>query len=176
MPDKQEEIKVDEKLEDEEGLSAAVKRIEELEKELNNKTKILEEMKVQVKKFEDELSFKDKALEEKEHKEKSLEDRVLELETKITFLNEKKPILDKLLEADKSIDERQAKWLETQDVDYLTHKYEKAVENSKSQIVVKELEETAEEAKDKKIKEEQQIEKVSYEQFISQIGFKKERN
>ena len=133
-------------------------------------------MITKVKKLESDVSIKDKELEDKENKEKTLEDRVLELEGKIDFLSTKKPILDKLLEADSDIDKNQVEWLKAQELSYIEGRLEKAVKKAESQIVVKEIDQTAEEAKLEKEEEEKKLEKVSFETFTSQIGFKKERN
>jgi len=160
--EKNEEIKQTEIKEEEAKLSKALEKIKELEKELDGKTKSFEELNCKFEKL-------DKELEKKEDKEKSLEDRVLELGEKIKFLETKKPILDKLLEADSSIDEKQAEWLKTENVSYLKNRLEEAIKKSESQIVVTELEETAEKAHADKEEEEQKIEEVSYEKFISQI-------
>ncbi len=148
--------------EEEAKLSKALEKIVELEKELNSKTETLEEMESKLEKI-------DKELEEKDNKEKSLEDRVLELEDTIKFLEIKRPILDKLLEADSTIDESQAAWLKTENVSYLKKRLEDAIKKSKSQIHVKELQETAEDAQAEKDKEEIKVEEVSYEKFVSQI-------
>jgi DNA repair exonuclease SbcCD ATPase subunit len=145
--------------EEEAELSKALTKIEELEKELNSKTKTLEDLKTKSEKLDKEL----------EEKEKTLEERVLEFEAKIEFLENKKPILDKLLEADSDIDEKQVAWLKTESVDYLNKRLEEAQKRAESQIVVKELEETAEEVQAEGEEERQKIEDVSYEQFISQI-------
>ena len=160
--EKDEKIKPKETKEEEAELTNALGKIEELEKELNSKTKTLEEMKSKFEKM-------DKELEDKETKEKSLEQRVLEAESTIKFLETKKPILDKLLEADSSIDEKQAAWLKTEDVSYLKVKLEEALKKAESQIVIKEIGETSEDAKLEKEKEEGKIKEVSYEQFISQV-------
>ncbi len=162
-------LEKDEKIEPEKTKEEAVKlakalvKIEELEKELNGKTKTLEDIKSKQEKL-------DKELEEKENKEKTLEDRVLELDEKIKFLETKKPILDKLLEADTTIDENQVVWLKTENVSYLKKRLEEALKKAESHIVVTELGETAEKAKLEKEKEEEKIEEVSYEKFISQVG------
>ena len=156
------EIKKTKTKEEEAELSLALEKIEGLEKELNSKTKTLEEMESKLEKI-------DKELEEKDNKEKSLEQRVLEAESTIKFLETKKPILDKLLEADSTIDESQTAWLKTENVSYLKKRLEKALEKAKSQIVVTELGETAENAQAEKEKEEQEFEEVSYEKFVSQI-------
>jgi hypothetical protein len=162
LEEDEKKVKQTETKEEEDGLSEAQLKIEELEEELNGKTKTLEELTSKFEKL-------DKELEEKENKEKSLEDRVLELESTIKFLEIKKPILDKLLEADSTIDEKQAVWLKTENVSYLKTRLEEAVKKAESQIVVTELEETAEKAHTKKEEEETKVEEVSYEKFISQI-------
>ena len=157
-----EKIELEKAKEEEAKLSKALEKIKELEKELNSKTETLEEMKSKQEKM-------DKELEEKDNKEKSLEQRVLEAESTIKFLETKKPILDKLLEANSKIDESQAAWLKTQDVSYLKKRLEIALEEAKSQIVVTELEETAAKAQADKEQEEEEFEEVSYEKFVSQI-------
>ena len=153
--------------EEEEALNKALATIKELETELNSRTKTLEDLKVKVEKLESEVSIKDKELEDKE---KTTEERILELEDKIDFLETKKPVLDKLLEADSDIDKKQVKWLKGQDVSYIEGRLEKALEKAESQIVIKDLEETAGEAKLEKEKEEKKMEKVTYDQFTSHIG------
>ena len=152
---------------EEEALNKALATIKGLETELNSRTKILEDLKVKVEKLESEVSIKDKELEDKE---KTTEERILELEGKIDFLETKKPVLDKLLEADSDIDKKQVKWLKGQDVSYIEGRLEKALEKAESQIVIKDLEETAGEAKLEKEKEEKKMEKVTYDQFTSHIG------
>ncbi len=160
--EKNEKIIPKETKEDEVELSKALGKIEELEKELNSKTETLEGMKSKFEKM-------DKELEDKEIKEKSLEERVLEAENTIKFLETKKPILDKLLEADSTIDEKQATWLKTEDVSYLKRKLEEALKRAESQIHVQEIGDSAKQAQDEKEKEEEKFEEVSYEQFISQV-------
>jgi len=160
---KNEKIEPIEPEEDEVKLSKALEKIEELEKELNGKTKAFEDLNCKFEKI-------DKELEEKENKEKSLEDRVLELESTIKFLETKKPILDKLLEADSTIDEKQSAWLKTENVSYLKNRLEEALKKAESQIIVTELEETAEKAQAEIEKEKTKVEEVSYEKFTSQIG------
>ena len=147
----------------------ALETIKGLEVELNSKTKAYEELETKVIKLESEI-------EEKAKQEKTLEDRVLELESKIDFLSTKKPILDKLLEADSDIDKDQAEWIKTQKVSYIEGRLEKALKKAESQIVTQEIKESAEDAKLEKEEEEKKLEKVTFEQFTSQIGFKKERN
>jgi len=147
----------------------ALETIKGLEAELNSKTKAYEELETKVIKLESEIEEKDK-------QEKTLEDRVLELESKIDFLSTKKPILDKLLEADSDIDKDQAEWIKTQKVSYIEGRLEKALKKAESQIVTQEIKESAEDAKLEKEEEEKKLEKVTFEQFTSQIGFKKDRN
>lgn len=160
--EKKEEIKQTKIKEEEVKLSKTLEKIKELEKELDSKTKSFEELNCKFEKL-------DKELEKKENKEKSLEDRLLELESTIKFLETKKPILDKLLEADSSIDEKQSEWLKTENVSYLKNRLEEALKKAESQIIVTELEETAGKAHIDKEEEEKKVKEVSYEQFISQI-------
>ena len=162
---KMEDEKIDqtETKEEEAELSKALEKIKELETELNSKTITLEELNSKFEKL-------DKELEDKGNKEKSLEDRVLELDEKIKFLETKKPILDKLLEADSTIDKKHAAWLKTEDVSYLEKKLEEALKRAESQIIVTDLEETAEKAKADMEKQDEEFEKVTYDQFTSQIG------
>ena len=161
--EKDEKIKPTETKEEEVELSKALGKIKELETELNGKTVAFEELNSKFNKL-------DKELEDKENKEKSLEDRVLELGEKIKFLETKKPILDKLLEADSTIDKKHAAWLKTEDISYLEKKLEEAQKRAESQIIVTELEETAEKAQADMEKQDEEFEKVTYEQFTSQIG------
>jgi len=160
--EKEKQIIPKETKEEEAKLVKALEKIKELETELNSKTETLEVIESKFEKL-------DKELEDKKTKEKSLEERVLEAENTIKFLETKKPILDKLLEADPSIDEKQKAWLKTEDIPYLKQKLEEALKRSESQIHVTDIRETAEKAKAEKELEEQKVEDVSYETFISQI-------
>lgn len=154
--------------EEEAELEKALKTIKDLETDLNSKTKAYEDLKSR----QDEL---DKELEEKQTKEKTLEDRVLELEDKIEFLETKKPILDKLLEADSDIDKSQAEWIKSQEVSYIEGRLEKALKKAESQIIVQTTEETAEDAQLEKEKQDEELEEVTFDHFTSHIGLKKER-
>ncbi len=165
--DKPEVENKEEEAELEEKALKALETIKGLETELNSKSKAYEELESKVNKLESEIEEKDK-------QEKTLEDRVLELEDKIDFLSTKKPILDKLLEADSDIDEKQAEWIRTQEVSYIKTRLEDAVKKSESQIIVQTTEETAEEAQLEQEEEDKKLE-VTFDQFISQVGFKKER-
>jgi len=158
----------EEEAELEEKALKALETIKGLETELNSKSKAYEELKSKVSKLESEL-------EEKDTKEKTLEDRVLELESKIDFLSTKKPVLDKLLEADSDIDEKQAEWIKTQEVSYIEERLEKAIKDAESQIIVQTTEETAEDAQLEKDEEDKKLE-VTFDQFISQVGFKGTRD
>ena len=157
----------EEEAELEEKALKALETIKGLETELNSKSKAYEELKSKVSKLEKDIEDKDK-------QEKTLEDRVLELEGKIDFLSVKKPILDKLLEADSDIDEKQVVWLKTQEVSYIEERLEEAVKKAESQIIVQTTEETAEEAQLEKEEEDKKLE-VTFDQFISQVGFKETR-
>lgn len=159
--EKQIENKEEEAELEEEALKA-LKTIKGLEKELNSKTKAYEELKSKVDKLESEI-------EKKDDKEKTLEDRLLELEGKIDFLETKKPILDKLLEADSEIDEPQVEWLKAQKISYLEDRLEKAVKKAESKIITQEIEESAEDAKLEKKEEDKQLE-VTFDQFIRDVG------
>jgi len=160
--EKEKEIIPTETKEEEAELVGALEKIKELETELNSKTKTLESMESKFEKL-------DKELEDKITKEKSLEERVLEAENTIKFLETKKPILDKLLEADPSIDEKQKAWLKTENISYLKQKLEEAENKAKSQIHVTGIQETAEKAQADKDEEQEKFEEVSYETFISQV-------
>ncbi len=157
----------EEEAELEEKALKALETIKGLETELNSKTKAYEELESKVSKLESELEVKD-------NKEKTLEDRVLELEGKIDFLSTKKPILDKLLEADSNIDEKQAEWIKLQEVSYIKTRLEDAVKKAESQIIVQTTEETADDAQLEQKEEDKKLE-VTFDQFISQVGFKKDR-
>ena len=161
IENKEEEAKLEEKA------LKALETIKGLEAELNSKSKAYEELETKVNKLEDDLEAKDT-------KEKTLEDRVLELEGKIDFLSTKKPILDKLLEADSDIDKNQAEWIRTQEVSYIEQRLEEAIKKAESQIIVKSTEETAEDAQLEQEVEDKELE-VTFDHFISQVGFKKER-
>jgi hypothetical protein len=173
MEDKTKQL---ENKEEEAELEKALKTIKDLETDLNSKTKALESLETKVKKLESESLIKDKELEDKENKEKTLEERVLESESKIDFLTNKKPILDKLLEADSDIDKSQADWLKLQEVSYIEGRLEKALKKAESQIIIQTIEETAEDAKLEKEKQDEELEEVTFDKFISQAGFKEERN
>jgi len=156
------------KLEDE--TLKALKTIKDLEKELNSKTKAYEELNSKVTKLESDLDVKTKELEDKDSNSKTLEDRVLELEDKIIFLETKKPILDKLLEADSEIDKNQVEWLKNQETSYIEGRLEKALKKAESQIQVQEIGESVDEAKLELEKEEKELEKVTFEKFIRDVG------
>lgn len=143
MPNK-EEIK-EEKFE-EEDLDKSLKKIDELENQLNSKTKILEDMKSKVVTLENELKDRESKLEETEKAEKTLEEKVEDLQNEIEFLK-KKPIIDKCLEV-RRLDDREIKFLKSQDVDYIEDKYEEWKKEAESKIVVKTQEESAEDAKE----------------------------
>ena len=171
MEDKTKQL---ENKEEEAELEKALTAIKDLEKELNSKSVAYEDLETKVKKLESDALIKDKELEDKENKEKTLEDRVLELEGKIDFLSTKKPILDKLLEADSDIDKKQAEWIKSQDVSYIEERLEEAIKKAESQIIVQTTEETAEDAQLEKEEEDKKLE-VTFDQFISQVGFKETR-
>ena len=158
----------EEEAELEEKALKALETIKGLEAELNSKSKAYEKLETKVNKLEEDLEAKDT-------KEKTLEDRVLELEGKIDFLSTKKPILDKLLEADSDIDKNQAEWIKTQSVKYIQTRLEDAVKKSESQIIVQTTEETAEDVQLEQKEEDKKLEST-FEQFTSQIGLKMTRD
>jgi len=165
------EEKVETKEDKEEAeLEKALATIKEMEIKLNSNTKAFEDLKVRAEKLESQVSMKEKELEEKETKEKTFEERILELENYNKFLETKKPILDKLLEADPAIDKNQAEWLKTQESSYLQLRLEDAEKKAKSQIITKDVEESAKDAKLEAEKEKEEVEKVTYEQFMSYVG------
>lgn len=175
----QKEDKEDDELEGAKEMEKALKTIKELEARLNAKTESLEGLKTKIEKLESNIKVKDKELEEKGQESKSLEDRVLEMESTIKYLSEKKPVIDGILEANPEIDEHELKWLKSMDVDYLKTKLEKERKRSVSQIQTQELEDSAKKAKALKTKEEKEFEEkeksVTYEQFTSQLEFKKKK-
>lgn len=146
LPDKEEETKEEQELENVD-LDEEIKKISELESQLDSRTKILEEMKSKVVTLEAELKERDKKLEETEKAEKTLEEQIEDLKNEVEFLK-KKPLIDKCLEV-KQLDEREIEFLKSQDKDYIEGKYEQWSKEAESKIVVKTQEESAEESKEK---------------------------
>jgi len=160
--DKKEEVK---KEENEENKS--FNKIEELEKLLDSKTKIIDETKLELDKLKKDVALKEKELEKKSIEEKSLEDQIKEMRLEIEFLSTKKPIIDKILEV-KEIDERMLNFLKAQDPDYLKGKLE---DFSKEAVKphVKSQEDSANESKEK-MEEEVKEKDVAFEQFTQLLN------
>jgi len=166
----------DEVKEEEEDISKHLEKIEELESQLNSRTKILEEIKTEMVKLEKEINSKDKALEDAEVKEKTMEQTVADLKLEVERLS-KKPIVDKILEFNPKIskDDKYLSWLRDQDEDYLKVKLEEAKHEAETKPVVKSQEESAEEAV-KKAEEELEKKAPSMEHFAKYVEKYKKNN
>ena len=165
------EVNKDKEDKEMEKIDEAVKKIKELEEQLNAKTLSLEDLQAELKKLEDETIAKDKALEEKAQESKSLEDRVLELENYTKYLEVKKPLLDEIKKVEK-IDDKQFEWLKSQEKDYLLERLEDAKKNAESKVHTTNLEESAEEARLRGAELDKELEKdePTFDEFTSQLG------
>jgi DNA repair exonuclease SbcCD ATPase subunit len=159
-----------------EQLETTVKKIKDLEDNLNAKTKSLEILQTEVKKLEAETKSKDQELEDKKKATKSLEDRVLELENYSKYLEQKKPVIDEILKLE-SLDSRQVDWFRTQDVEYLNKKLEEFKKKAETKIHTQDLDKSSSVAKakgaelDKKLEEKDE---PTFDIFTSQLGKKKQ--
>ncbi|MEE9438986.1 MAG: hypothetical protein V3V14_08310 [Saprospiraceae bacterium] len=153
-----------------EDLDKSLEKIKDLEEQLNSKTKILEDAKLEMETLKEKMTVTDKELEKKKIDEQSLEDQVKDLRKEVEFLSTKKPILDKILEV-KDLDERELEFLKAQDYAYLKGKYE---DYSKEAVKphVKSQEDSANESKDK-MEEELEQKEVAFEQFTKLLNLKK---
>ncbi len=144
MPTK-EEIKKEEL--DKVDLEESLKKIGELETQLNSRSEILEEMKSKMMTLETDLKTKANELDKTEKAERTLEEQIGDLKNEVEYLK-KKPIIDKILEV-KQLDDREIEFLKNQDDKYLEEKLEQFKKASDAKIHVKTQEESAEEAKEK---------------------------
>lgn len=138
----------DEDLDEEDvELAKSIKKIDDLEAQLNSKTKILEEISTQIVTLEKEMKKKDKKLDEANKTEQSLEDSVKDLRLEVDRLK-RKPIVDKILEFAPKLaeDERQLDWLKDQDEEYLKGRLEDAKREAETKPIVKSQEDSANEA------------------------------
>lgn len=138
----------DEDLDEEDiELAKSIKRIDDLEAQLNSKTKILEEISTQIVTLEKEMKSKDKKLDAANKTEQSLEDSVKDLMLEVNRLK-RKPILDKILEFTPKLaeDEIQLNWLRDQDETYLKERLENAKREAETKPIVKSQEDSANEA------------------------------
>lgn len=163
------EEKIKEKVLSKEDLDKSLDKIKDLEEQLDSRTKILEEKKLEMETLKKEISTRDAELEKKKIDEQSLEDQINDLRKEVEFLSTKKPILDKICEV-KDLDERILAFLKTQDEDYLKGKLE---EYSKESVKphVKSQEDSANESKDK-MDEEIKEKDVAFEQFTKMLKLK----
>jgi len=168
VPDK-EEIKKEEGTLEKVDLEKSLKKIDELENQLNSRTKIYEEMKSKVETLEADLKSKSEELERTEKVEKTLEEQISDLKNEVEYLI-KKPIIDKILEV-KKLDDRELKFLKSQDEKYLGNKLEQWVKESESKIIVTTQEESAEEAK-RKADEEFEKKEPTMKKFTEHIRHK----
>jgi DNA repair exonuclease SbcCD ATPase subunit len=150
-------------------LAKSIKKIEELEAQLNSKSKILEGIQTEMVALEKELKNKDKKLEEATKSEESLEQTVSGLKLEVERLK-KKPIVDKILEYNPKIekDEKYFEWLKDQEEDYLKEKLEEAKHEAETKPILKSQEESAEEAREK-ADEELEKKAPSMEHFTKHI-------
>ena len=128
-------------------LAKTIKKISELEAQLNSKTKILEEISTQIVTLEKEMNKKDKALDNANKTEQSLEDSVKDLKLEVDRLK-RKPLVDKILEFTPKLsdDERQLNWLKDQDETYLKERLEDAKREAETKPIVKSQEDSSNEA------------------------------
>jgi len=165
------EQKLEDKTEKADADEEILKKIEELEGMLNDKTEKLEQYKTKIESLELEMKKKSEEIVEKNKETQTVEERVLELETQIDYLK-KKPIIDKLLEIAK-IDEVQLKWLQKQEKSYIERRFEEAKEEAESKPHVKSIEESANEniAKtDKELEEKEKDAKATFENFTKYLN------
>jgi len=158
----------DKKLE-EADLENSLKKIGELENQLNSRSKMLEDMKSTVETLESDLKEKSNKLEKTEKAERTLEEKIEDLVNEVEYLK-KKPIIDKMLEV-KNLDDREINFLKMQDEKYLETKLEQYIKASESKIVVKTQEESAEEAR-QKADEEFSKKEPTMEEFTKHIKHK----
>jgi hypothetical protein len=170
VPDKEEKKDKEKEIELEgKDLQESLKKIGELENQLNSRTKIFEEMKTKVETLEAELEDKVKKLEETEKTEKTLEEQVEDLKNEVIYLI-KKPLIDKIKEV-KKLDDRELEFLKDQDEKYLNKKLEQWSKESESKIHVESQEESAEKAKKHADKEFEEKE-PSMKKFTQHIKHK----
>lgn len=164
--------KPEDKVENEEDPDTEIlKKIEELEGMLNDKTEKLEEYKVKLESLELEMKKKSEEIDKKNEETKTVEERVLELEKEIGYLK-KKPILDKLLEL-VTIDHVQLEWLKNQKKDYIQRRYEEAKKEAESKPHTKTIDESADEnisKTDKEFEEKEGDTKVSFDKFTKYLN------
>jgi len=174
MVDKINEKKVEEKIEDEvkeDPDLEIIKKIEELEGLLNDKTEKLEEYKGKIESLELEMKKKSEEIEEQNQDSKSVEERVLELESEISYLK-KKPVLDKLLEL-ATIDKNQLEWLKTQKKEYILERFEEAKKEAESKPHVQTIDESADKnitKTDEEFEEKEGDVKVTFDQFTKYLN------
>jgi hypothetical protein len=153
-----------------------LKKIEELEGMLNDKTKKLEQYKGKIESLELEMKKKSEEIENKTEETKTVEERVLELESEISFLK-KKPILDKILEL-ATIDDIQLAWLKTQKKEYLNKRYEDAKKDAESKPHTKTLDQSADEnvtKTDEEFEENEGDVKVTFDNFTKYLNKNKKQ-
>lgn len=142
-----------------------MKKVKELEKRLTEKTSKLEKYQTTIKKLEDKLQGKDKKLEQEKEVKKTLESRVSKLEQTIDFLNEKKPIIQKILEIDDNpiMRKKYPSWSVEELEEHLEYMKEKA-EYSTPQT--KSIKQSAREAKTDIEDEKHEVEQADFERFL----------
>jgi len=139
---KKEENKMDEK-----QLEESRKKIEELEALLNSKTEMFEQLEAKIVTLESEGKDKDETLDEAERTGKTLQDSVNELEATVTYLL-KKPLIDKILEANPKLPKQLVEWYKTQKEEFLELEI-KRLEEEAVKPQVKTQEESADESRER---------------------------
>jgi len=173
----------DENEDEEDLLEISRKKIEALEKMLNEKSESFEKLKCDLKTLEKELSSKDESLEGSDSRIKKLEDTILEMGMEMEFLSIKKPIMDKILEV-KELDKDELDFYKSKSVKYLEEKLEQWTKDAEKKIVTKTIRDSANEAlknKEKKKKPKYVIDGKEYtrdeafERFTSDLNIEKKK-
>ncbi len=169
--------KDEKEIEEEKMLEESKKKIEELEKILNEKSESLKNYKCKLESLEKELKNKDETLEDSDSRIKKLEDTILEMGMEMEYLSTKKPLMDKILEV-KELDEDELKFYKSKDAKYLEGKLEKWIKESEKKIVTQTLQQSAEEALENEKKEKKKYvidgkeysREEAFERFTTEMG------
>lgn len=140
--------------------------IKELEQKLNSKIKAYKKLENKLEDTINKMKHKDKKLEETKKEKESLESRMKKLEKKVTYLNEKKPIIDRILE----IRESESFYLDQMkemSKEKLEERLEQVKSEAESQPMTKSLEESAQESIENV--DEENEEDVEYDSFVSNV-------
>ncbi|MHA1408706.1 MAG: hypothetical protein ACTSQY_00060 [Candidatus Odinarchaeia archaeon] len=156
-----------------EALEESLKKIKEIEEQLNTKTRLLEEFKTKIETLEKEKQEAIDSLNETKKSEKTLEEKIKDLRNEVDYLR-KKPLLDEIMET-VELDDRELEFYKSQDVEYLKKKVDELKEKYGSYIAIKTQEESAEEAR-RKAEEELSKKEPTMEEFTKNIRYKFKNN